>query len=72
MDVLNTIDLNNFVIRLSHLYLCSSLFTTEAAVPPSASHHPAGGSHLRPERFRGATYDCARENPAGQIQAAAG
>lgn len=52
--------------------LHSSLHTAEAAISPSSPHHPAGGSHLRPERVRGTTHDSAREEPAGQIQAAAG
>lgn len=52
--------------------LDSSLHTAEAAVSPSSSHHPAGGSHVGPERVGGTTHDGAGEDPAGQIQAAAG
>lgn len=50
----------------------SLLHTTEAAVSPGSSHYPIGGSHVRPERIGGTTHDGAGEEPAGQIQAAAG
>lgn len=57
---------------LFSLFGHSTLHAAKAKHSPSPSYHPAGGSHLRPERVGGAAHDGAWEEPAGQIQAAAG
>lgn len=59
-------NLTNF---LFYLFVCcfflSPLLAAEAAVSPSASHHPSGGSYLGSECVRGSTHDGAGEKPAG-------
>lgn len=60
------------IFKSSYVALHSSLHAAEATHCTSSSHHPTGGSHLRPERVRGATHDCKGKKSPGQIQAALG